>query len=151
MVRRDPDEWRASRENGVQLSTSEAKADALVAEGDKLFDDGDFVGALERAGAALQLAPDLVAAISLQAAAHDALDEVDLASAAHEDVLRLAQRSTDAIADAAEFYLRRGTREGNARWLERAHELAEHGARLAATEPEVVVEFVLIAADALLE
>lgn len=132
-------------------SSSDGKAAALVAEGDARFDDGDFVGALERARAALQLAPNLVAAVSLQAAAHDALDEVDSAGAAHEAVLRLAPRSTNAIADVAEFYLRRGTREGNVRWLDRARELAEQGARLASTEPDVAVEFILIASDALLE
>jgi tetratricopeptide (TPR) repeat protein len=128
------------------------EAEPLVAEGEERFAAGDFHGAIASARAALRGEPRSIAALSLLAAAHDALDAVNDASTAHEEALRIAPRDADAIAEAADFYLRRGTDDANPDWLNRARELGALGASVASrAQPDALVEFVLIETDALQE
>jgi predicted Zn-dependent protease with MMP-like domain/Flp pilus assembly protein TadD len=127
-------------------------ASSLVAQGEALFDDAQFARALGCAEDALRHAPGFLPAVCLKAAAHDALEDVEAASAAHEHALRLAPRDLGTILGAAEFYLCWGRADAAERWLDRARELAHRGAGLSLDQgDEFFSEFAAIEANALTE
>ncbi len=129
---------------------SRSEVESHVSNGDQRFAEGDASGALECADQALSIDPRHAAALSLRAAALDALGGVSEASAAYDEALRLAPRDLDLIGDAAEFYLRQGNEEGDPDWLARARDLTGSGAALAKrSDPGAYVDFVLMQSDAL--
>jgi predicted Zn-dependent protease with MMP-like domain/Flp pilus assembly protein TadD len=128
------------------------EAARLVDGAAELFEADQFESALTRAEAAVALAPRFVAAHQYRAAALAELGRTDEARDAYERALELGRDDLELLQGAADFYVNvLQDDEGDREWLERGHELARRGFKLARRESDRELEgaFALLEAAAL--